>query len=44
MLSQTANMNSEKKHSTEYTAIEFVDRSIDKLDRNKVPFNIYIDL
>ena len=33
-----------KKHSTEYTAIELVDRIIEKLDRNKVPFNIYIDL
>ena len=33
-----------KKHSTEYTAIELVDRVIKKLDRNKVPFNIYIDL
>ena len=43
-LSQTANMDSEKKHSTEYTAIELVDRVIEKLDRNTVPFNIYIDL
>ena len=33
-----------KKHSTEYKAIELVDRVIEKLDRNKVPFNIYIDL
>ena len=33
-----------KKHSTEYTAIELVDRIMEKLDRNKVPFNIYIDL
>ena len=33
-----------KKHSTEYTAIELVDRVIEKLDRNNVPFNIYINL
>ena len=33
-----------KKHSTEYTAIAPVDRVIGKLDRNKVLFNIYIDL
>ena len=33
-----------KKHSTEYKAIELVDRVIEKLDKNKVPFNIYIDL
>ena len=44
MLSQTVNMGFEKKHSTEYTAIELVDRVMEKLDRNKVPFNIYIDL
>ena len=34
----------QKKHSTEYTAIELVDRIIEKLVRNKVPFNIYTDL
>ena len=33
-----------KKHNTEYTAIELVDRITEKLDINKVPFNIYIDL
>ena len=44
MLSQTVNMGFKKKHSTEYTAIELVDRVMEKLDRNKVPFNIYIDL
>ena len=44
MLSQTVNMDFEKKHSTEYTAIELVDRIMEKLDRNKVSFNIYIDL
>ena len=43
-LSQTDNMDSEKKHSTEYTAIKLVDRIIEKLDRNKIPFNNYIDL
>ena len=32
-----------KKHSTKYTAIELVGRIIIKLDRNKVPFNIYIN-
>ena len=37
-------MDSEKKHSTEYKAIELVDCVIEKLDRNKVPFNIYINL
>ena len=44
MLSQTVNMDFEKKHSTEYPAIELVDRVMEKLDRNKVPYNIYIDL
>ena len=34
----------QKKHNTEYTAIELVDRITEKLDINKVPFNIYIDL
>ena len=33
-----------EKNSTEYTAIELVDRVMEKLDRNKVSFNIYIDL
>ena len=37
-------MDSDKKLITEYTAIELVYRIIEKLDRNKVPFNIYIDL
>ena len=45
MLSQTINiMDFEKKHSTTYTATELVDRVIEKLDRNNVLFNIYIDL
>ena len=44
MLSQTVNMDFEKKHSIEYTAIELVDRVLEKLDRNKIPSNIYIDL
>ena len=33
-----------KNHNTEYTANEFVDCVIEKRDRNKVTFNIYIDL
>ena len=33
-----------KSHSTEYTAIELVDRIMRALDKKKIPFNIYIDL
>ena len=33
-----------KAHSTLYTAAELIDRLTYKLDNNKIPFNIYIDL
>ena len=33
-----------KAHSTVYTATELIDRLTYKLDNNKIPFNIYIDL
>ena len=32
------------KHSTEYAALEVIDRVMTSMDRNDVPFNIYIDL
>ena len=33
-----------KAHSTVYTATELIDRRTYKLDNNKIPFNIYINL
>ena len=33
-----------KSHPTVYTATELIDRLTYKLDNNKIPFNIYIDL
>ena len=32
------------KHSTEYAALELVDRIIDPMDNNDVPINIFLDL
>ena len=31
-------------HSTDYAALELIDRLITKMDRNEVPINIYLDL
>ena len=33
-----------KEHSTELACIEIVDRIIQKLDKNEIPINIYLDL
>ena len=32
------------KHSTEYAALELVDRIITQMDKNEVPINIFLDL
>ena len=32
------------KHSTEFAALELVDRLIKQMDENKVPLNVYLDL
>ena len=31
-------------HSTEFAILEVVNRSIQDMDKNKVPINIYVDL
>ena len=33
-----------RRHSTELTAIELIDRTTSELDHYKIPFNIYIDM
>ena len=37
-------MDSEKGHSTEYAALELIDRILQHLDNNKFPINFYLDL
>ena len=32
------------KHSTELAALELIDRIVVKMDQNKIPLNIYLDL
>ena len=32
------------KHSTEYAALELIDRIITQLDKDEIPINIYLDL
>ena len=32
------------KYSTEYEALELIDRIITQLDKDEIPINIYIDL
>ena len=33
-----------QKHSTEYAALELIDRKITQLDKDDIPINIYLDL
>ena len=33
-----------QKHSTEYAALELIDRIITQLDKDEIPINIYLDL
>ena len=33
-----------KNHSTEYAVLELVNRIVEKMDKNEVPINIYLDL
>ena len=32
------------KHSTEYAALELIDRIINKMDKNEIPIDIFLDL
>ena len=40
----TPHLQTSPKHSTEYAALELIDRIINEMDKNEIPIDIFLDL